>query len=117
MDITQTKRADEEVRRLAYYDNLTGIPNRERFKVTLQGAVHHLNASNRPFAVLFVDLDHFKIINDSLGHRIGDLLLKHVAQSLRDLLPPSCFIGRLGGDEFAVFFDNLIYKKQVMQGG
>lgn len=115
MDITQTKRADEEVRRLAYYDNLTGIPNRERFKVTLQGAVHHLNASNRPFAVLFVDLDHFKIINDSLGHRIGDLLLKHVAQSLRDLLPPSCFIGRLGGDEFAVLFDNLINKKQVMQ--
>lgn len=113
MDITRTKRADEEVRRLAYFDNLTGIPNRERFKITLQGAVNKLNNTGQGFAVLFIDLDHFKVINDSLGHRIGDLLLNHVAQQLRDLLPPSSFIGRLGGDEFAILMDHSVDDAQV----
>ncbi|WP_051227555.1 EAL domain-containing protein [Oceanospirillum beijerinckii] len=113
MDITRTKRADEEVRRLAYFDNLTGIPNRERFKITLQGAVNKLNTTGQGFAVLFIDLDHFKVINDSLGHRIGDLLLNHVAQQLRDLLPPSNFIGRLGGDEFAILMEGTIEGAQV----
>ena len=114
MDITHSKRADEEVRRLAYYDNLTGIPNRERFKIALQGAVNKLNNTGQSFAVLFIDLDHFKVINDSLGHRVGDLLLNHVAQQLRDLLPPSSFIGRLGGDEFAILMDNQIEETQMI---
>lgn len=106
MDITQAKRADDEVRRLAYYDSLTGIPNRERFKIALQRAIHSLNTECRTFAVLFIDLDHFKVINDTLGHRVGDLLLNYVARTLSDILPPSSFIGRLGGDEFAVLLDD-----------
>lgn len=105
MDITQAKRADDEVRRLAYYDSLTGIPNRERFKISLQGALNNLESKQRAFAVIFLDLDQFKVINDTLGHRVGDLLLNHVARQLNELLPPSSFMGRLGGDEFAILLD------------
>ncbi len=105
MDITESKRAEDEVRRLAYFDHLTGVANRERFKISLQGAVNKLNVEGQPFAVMFVDLDHFKLINDSLGHRVGDLLLYKVAGLMRQVLPPSSFLGRLDGDEFAILLD------------
>ncbi|OPX54801.1 diguanylate cyclase (GGDEF) domain-containing protein [Oceanospirillum multiglobuliferum] len=105
MDITQRKRAEDEVLRLAYFDNLTGIANRERFKISLQGAVNNLNSASQSFALFFIDLDRFKTINDTLGHRIGDQLLRHIAQKLRTLLPPSSVLGRLDGDEFAVLLE------------
>ncbi|WP_086480865.1 EAL domain-containing protein [Oceanospirillum sanctuarii] len=105
MDITESKRSEDEVRRLAYFDQLTGVANRERFKLSLQGAVNKLNIQGNSFAVMFVDLDHFKLINDSLGHRIGDLLLYRVAELIRRVLPPSGFLGRLDGDEFAILLD------------
>lgn len=105
MDITESKRSEDEVRRLAYFDQLTGVANRECFKLSLQGAVNKLNIQGRSFAVMFVDLDHFKLINDSLGHRIGDLLLFRVAELIRRVLPPSSFLGRLDGDEFAILLD------------
>ncbi len=105
MDITESKRSEDEVRRLAYFDQLTGVANRERFKLSLQGAVNKLNVQGSAFAVMFVDLDHFKLINDSLGHRIGDLLLFRVAELIRRVLPPSSFLGRLDGDEFAILLD------------
>lgn len=105
MDITENKRSEDEVRRLAYFDQLTGIANRERFKISLQGAVNKLNMQGQPFAILFIGLDHFKLINDSLGHRVGDLLLFNVAALLQRVLPPSSFVGRLGSDEFAVLLE------------
>lgn len=105
MDITESKRSEDEVRRLAYFDQLTGVANRERFKLSLQGAVNKLNIQGHSFAVMFVDLDHFKLINDSLGHRIGDLLLYRVAELIKQVLPPSSFLGRLDGDEFAILLD------------
>ena len=105
MDITESKRSEDEVRRLAYFDQLTGIANRERFKIGLQQAVDKLNSRQCPFAVLFLDIDNFKQINDTLGHTIGDRVLVHTAGLMAQLLPPSSFISRLGGDEFAVLLE------------
>ncbi|WP_169447915.1 EAL domain-containing protein [Oceanospirillum maris] len=115
MDVTEKKRSEDEVRRLAYFDQLTGIANRELFKISLQGAVNKLNTQDSPFAIMFVDLDQFKLINDSLGHRIGDLLLYRVAEMLGEILPTTCFIGRLGGDEFAVLMEEPSGASEVKQ--
>jgi diguanylate cyclase (GGDEF)-like protein len=87
---------------LAYHDSLTGLGNRLLFKEQLDEALKDIEASSKPLAVLFVDLDGFKAVNDTLGHSIGDELLKSVAVNIRNLLGPSDRIARLGGDEFAI---------------
>ncbi len=87
---------------LAYHDSLTGLGNRLLFKEQLGEALEDVSVTSRPMAVLFLDLDGFKAVNDTLGHSIGDLLLKSIAAKLRDLLPPTDRIARLGGDEFAI---------------
>jgi diguanylate cyclase (GGDEF)-like protein len=85
---------------LAYHDSLTGLGNRLLFKEQLDEALR--DVSPHPLAVLFLDLDGFKAVNDTLGHSVGDLLLKSIAAKLRDLLPVTDRIARLGGDEFAI---------------
>jgi diguanylate cyclase (GGDEF)-like protein len=87
---------------LAYHDSLTGLGNRMLFKEQLDEALRDVSVAPHPLAVLFVDLDGFKAVNDTLGHSIGDLLLKSIATKLRDLLPSTDRIARLGGDEFAI---------------
>ena len=87
---------------LAYHDSLTGLGNRLLFKEQLEKALKEVWETPNPVAVLFVDLDGFKGVNDTLGHSIGDLLLKSVANRIRDILPANGRIARLGGDEFAV---------------
>jgi diguanylate cyclase (GGDEF)-like protein len=87
---------------LAYHDSLTGLGNRLLFKEQLDEALREVSAGPHPLAVLFLDLDGFKAVNDTLGHSVGDLLLKSVAAKLRDLLPLTDRIARLGGDEFAI---------------
>jgi diguanylate cyclase (GGDEF)-like protein len=87
---------------LAYHDSLTGLGNRMLFKEQLDQALRDVSMATHPLAVLFVDLDGFKAVNDTLGHSIGDLLLKSIATKLRDLLPSTDRIARLGGDEFAI---------------
>ncbi len=87
---------------LAYHDSLTGLGNRLLFKEQLEEALRDVAVTPHPLAVLFLDLDGFKAVNDTLGHSIGDLLLKSIAAKLRDLLPPTDRIARLGGDEFAI---------------
>src|ERR1700761_1630118 len=87
---------------LAYHDSLTGLGNRMLFKEQLEEALKDFSLAPHPIAVLFVDLDGFKAVNDTLGHSIGDLLLKSIATKLRDLLPSTDRIARLGGDEFAI---------------
>src|SRR5215469_531729 len=87
---------------LAYHDSLTGLGNRMLFKEQLDEALRDVSVASHPLAVLFVDLDGFKVVNDTLGHSIGDLLLKSIATKLRDLLPSTDRIARLGGDEFAI---------------
>jgi len=87
---------------LAYHDALTGLGNRLLFKEQLDEALRELSVTPRPIAVLFIDLDGFKAVNDTLGHSVGDLLLKSIAAKLRDLLPSTDRMARLGGDEFAI---------------
>ena len=87
---------------LAYHDSLTGLGNRLLFKEQLDEALRDVSVTPYPLAVLFLDLDGFKAVNDTLGHSVGDLLLKSIAAKLRDLLPATDRIARLGGDEFAI---------------
>jgi len=100
-DVTDRHRAEELTIRLAQYDSLTGLPNRASFLSHVRHLLTGLK-EDQAIAVLFVDLDEFKTVNDTLGHHIGDELLKSIALELRDSVEPSEFIARLGGDEFAV---------------
>lgn len=99
--------AEEDMRRLAYTDALTGLPNRASLEIRLAQVLAMVRRENASIAVLFVDLDHFKRINDSLGHLIGDLLLRNVAQRLKDVVRDSDIVARLGGDEYIVVLTGL----------
>jgi diguanylate cyclase (GGDEF)-like protein/PAS domain S-box-containing protein len=107
-DITAHRQAEEQLQQGAFYDALTGLPNRALFMDLLQ---HSINRARRHpeylFAVLFLDLDRFKNINDSLGHMAGDELLKSVARRLRTCLRPGDTVARLGGDEFTLLLDGI----------
>jgi diguanylate cyclase (GGDEF)-like protein len=100
-DVTERRRAEERNEHLAHYDALTGLPNRVLFQDQLEEALARINPGQQ-LAVLYIDIDEFKSVNDSLGHRIGDELLKAVAKSLSDCLGKTDLVARLGGDEFAV---------------
>jgi diguanylate cyclase (GGDEF)-like protein len=100
-------RAVEEAVHEALHDSLTGLPNRSLFLDRLRHSVARAERSDTPVAVLFCDLDGFKTVNDSLGHRTGDRLLVSVAERLADCLRPTDTIARLGGDEFAVLLEEL----------
>ena len=99
-DITARRAAEAQVQFLAYYDALTGLPNRTLLKDRLQNALSDARRRKEKVAVLFLDLDRFKIINDSLGHSIGDQLLKAVAERLKECIRDHDTVSRVGGDEF-----------------
>lgn len=101
-DITMQKRSDERISFLAHNDALTGLFNRANFTEILNQNVSRLERYGAPFALMFMDLDHFKAINDTHGHPMGDRLLIEVANRLRSVTPASAFLARLGGDEFAI---------------
>jgi diguanylate cyclase (GGDEF)-like protein len=98
-------KADERIEYLASHDSLTDLPNREMFNELLRHAIAAAGRYQRRFAVLFIDLDRFKIINDSLGHEAGDTLLVEIAGRLRQTLRSSDVVARLGGDEFVVILE------------
>jgi diguanylate cyclase (GGDEF)-like protein/PAS domain S-box-containing protein len=106
-DITQYKKAEEEIHNLAFYDYLTGLPNRrlllDRVKQALMTSTRH----NLHGAVLFIDLDNFKTLNDTQGHAVGDLLLVEVAKRLTECVRAEDTVSRLGGDEFVVMLEGL----------
>ena len=107
IDISGRKAAEDEARYLAFYDALTQLPNRRLLVDRLQQVLVNGARSGLTTAVLFVDLDNFKTLNDTRGHEVGDLLLKDVAQRLRSCVREQDTVARLGGDEFVVVLQNL----------
>ena len=101
-DITDRRRAEEELERLAYHDPLTGLPNRILFQEHLEVALARAQRAGRGVAVLYVDLDDFKLVNDSFGHGAGDELLREVAQRLAGSTRATDVVARQGGDEFLI---------------
>ena len=106
-DITERKRAEERIAELAYFDQLTGLPNRTLLQDRLKQAMTAAARSGRYGALFFIDLDNFKTLNDTLGHDMGDALLKQVAQRLTGCVRGEDTVARLGGDEFIVMLPNL----------
>ncbi|WP_229833568.1 EAL domain-containing protein [Alishewanella longhuensis] len=104
-DITAQKAAEDELRYMANYDALTGLPNRALLMDRIQHGIEQAKRQRRSLALCFIDLDKFKHINDSLGHDIGDLMLKEVARRLKLTLRDSDTVARLGGDEFVVILE------------
>ncbi|KRA97281.1 hypothetical protein ASD83_09030 [Devosia sp. Root685] len=101
-DVTERHRAQNRIVHMAHHDNLTGMANRLRFWESIGQAVRGLSMRAQPFAILYLDLDRFKEVNDTLGHPIGDALLRQVAERLRATSSARDMVARLGGDEFAV---------------
>ena len=101
-DITDRKVAEERIQYLAYYDALTGLPNRTLLQDRLSKALASARRQKDKVALLFLDLDRFKNINDSLGHSVGDLLLQEVAERLKRWAREQDTVARLGGDEFLI---------------
>lgn len=106
-DVTERQRAQDQLFHMAHHDNLTGLPNRLHFVDQLKVAIAMAKRLQKEVAVLFLDLDRFKIINDTLGHAAGDALLIEVAARLKTVLRETDSVGRLGGDEFAIVLGNL----------
>jgi diguanylate cyclase (GGDEF)-like protein/PAS domain S-box-containing protein len=106
-DVTERKKAEDEIKNLAFYDPLTGLPNRRLLLDRLRHAMASSSRSARHGALLFLDLDNFKTLNDTRGHDIGDLLLQEVAQRLGTCVREVDTVARLGGDEFVVMLEDL----------
>lgn len=112
-DITERKRSEERIQYLATHDALTDLPNRMMFTQMLNHAVQSARRFIRQLAVIFIDLDRFKVINDTLGHEEGDQLLQEVAKRLKKILREIDIVARLGGDEFVVLIEEVSKPDQV----
>jgi diguanylate cyclase (GGDEF)-like protein/PAS domain S-box-containing protein len=114
-DIGERMAAQEQLTFQAFHDELTGLPNRWRFLERLEQALFDAATNGRHVAVLFLDVDRFKLVNDSLGHDIGDRLLVEVAERLKTCLRPSDIVARFGGDEFSLLLGNLFDPDTALQ--
>ena len=107
-DLTERKEVEQKLQYLSDYDPLTSLPNRRLLGYRVdQTIIMSKQKGNRPFALLYIDLDHFKNINDSLGHRFGDEILQKVAKRIENMLPEGDTVSRLGGDEFMILISDL----------
>ena len=106
-DITEQKKAQIVIQHQAFHDSLTNLPNRTLFDRELANALNRSNRDDRKFAIMFVDLDRFKTINDSLGHAVGDLLLKNVVERLKKCIRKQDVLARWGGDEFTILLSEI----------
>lgn len=105
----------KEIEFQAYHDKLTGLPNRALFLDRLSQALRRCHRTRRTIAVLFIDLDNFKLVNDSLGHDMGDALLTQVAERLSDAVRPGDTVARLGGDEFTILLEDIVGEEEPRQ--
>ncbi|PID26128.1 EAL domain-containing protein [Sporosarcina sp. P7] len=106
-DITDRKEAERLVEHMAFHDHLTGLPNRRLLKQTVEDLIESRANNQEPFALLYMDLDRFKNINDSMGHYVGDQLLKAVGRRLQTLVRQNDLVGRLSGDEFLILCSSM----------
>ena len=106
-DITFRKKAEEDLRRMANYDQLTGLPNRSLFQERLKHAIALSERLNKQLILLFIDLDNFKVVNDSLGHSIGDKLLSKAAERISACVRGNDTVARLGGDEYTILLEQV----------
>ena len=107
-DLEERKRVEQSIRHMAHHDALTGLPNRSLFRDRLTHAMAQADRYHQRLAVMFLDLDRFKAINDTLGHNVGDQLLKIAAERLRSCVRDSDTVARLGGDEFTVIVEDIV---------
>lgn len=107
VDITTGKKREEELKTLAFYDSLTDLPNRQLLHMYLKKALARSKRHKQTLTVMFIDLDGFKNVNDTLGHEAGDLLLKEVADRLHRIVREDDFVSRLGGDEFIIVLEEV----------
>jgi len=114
-DVSERKRVEEQIEYEAYHDALTGLPNRRLFRDRLTVALAHARRMHQPLGVLFLDLDRFKYVNDTLGHSVGDELLKAVAGRLKSAVREEDSIARMGGDEFTVLVGDLHHADDVVK--
>jgi diguanylate cyclase (GGDEF)-like protein/PAS domain S-box-containing protein len=114
-DITEMKQAEEKIQQMAYHDSLTGLPNRKLFSDRLGIALAQAQRNQKGVAVTMLDLDHFKDVNDTLGHDVGDLLLKAAAERLSAALRKGDTVARFGGDEFVLILPDLKGIEDVIQ--
>ncbi|MCW9013439.1 MAG: EAL domain-containing protein [Gammaproteobacteria bacterium] len=106
-DISSQEQIRQRLHTLAYYDDLTGLPNRELFNDHLDNALAQAHRHNKKLAVMFLDVDRFKNVNDTLGHKVGDLLLQAVAENIRQCVRDSDSVSRFGGDEFTIILNDI----------
>jgi diguanylate cyclase (GGDEF)-like protein len=115
LDVSARRAAEAGLQQLAFHDNLTGLPNRRRFIECLDSAIARCRAdAQHRFAVMFLDFDRFKLVNDSLGHGVGDQLLQRLARRLQENLRPGDILARLGGDEFVVLAERIETERDVI---
>ena len=113
----ELKASNAHLETMAYSDPLTGLPNRALFESTLQAAIHKANTAGKPIAVLFIDLDNLKAINDGYGHAKGDAALRATAARIRRALRSTDFLARLAGDEFVIISPNVLSTKDAQKLG
>lgn len=114
LDITKRKSSEEEMKHMAYHDQLTGLPNRSLLDDYFSKAILQARTEEQKLGVMFIDLDNFKLVNDTKGHIVGDLLLKEVANRLKSVLRQTDTIYRIGGDEFIILL-NCITEEEVVR--
>lgn len=115
LDITERKLFEDQLRHQALHDSLTGLPNRALFTDRVTQAIERHRETEKKFALIFIDLDNFKVVNDSLGHAAGDVLLNTVAKRLQQCVRGGDTVARLGGDEFTILLERLSDDSEVMQ--
>ena len=115
LNITDDIRKQQKIEYLAYHDSLTSLPNRTYLKGQFNLIMNIAKRENKKFAVLYLDMDNFKMINDTLGHESGDKLLVNVSQKLKAILRKSDVIARVGGDEFVIILNNISSKEDVVE--